>query len=58
MEKTYLSDAGPKVSPAIYGFYRWSEQDLSLKKMEGIVAECIAQVPVYSVPRRSFQTHS
>ena len=23
MEKVYLSDAGPKVSPAIYGFYRW-----------------------------------
>jgi predicted oxidoreductase len=41
MEKTYLSDAGPKVSPAIYGFYRWSEQDLSLKKMEGIVDLCL-----------------
>ena len=23
MEKVYLSDAGPKVSPAIYGFWRW-----------------------------------
>src|SRR4030095_16083807 len=41
MEKTYLSDAGPKVSPAIYGFYRWSEQDLSLKKMAGIVDLCL-----------------
>jgi predicted oxidoreductase len=41
MEKTYLSDAGPKVSPAIYGFYRWSEQDLSLEKMEGIVDLCL-----------------
>jgi predicted oxidoreductase len=41
MEKTYLSDAGPKVSPAIYGFYRWSEQDLSLGKMEGIVDLCL-----------------
>jgi len=41
MEKTYLSDAGPKVSPAIYGFYRWNEQDISLSKMEGIVDLCL-----------------
>ena len=41
MEKTYLSDAGPKVSPAIYGFYRWHEQDLSLSKMEGIIDLCL-----------------
>jgi predicted oxidoreductase len=26
MEKIYLSDAGPKVSPAIYGFYRWNKE--------------------------------
>jgi hypothetical protein len=26
MEKIYLSDSGPKVSPAIYGFWRWSEE--------------------------------
>ncbi|HEX2534577.1 MAG TPA: aldo/keto reductase, partial [Chitinophagaceae bacterium] len=25
MESVYLSDAGPRVSPAIYGFYRWHE---------------------------------
>ena len=25
MEKIYLSDAGPKVSPAIYGFWRWED---------------------------------
>src|SRR5262245_35610860 len=25
MQKIYLSDSGPKVSPAIYGFYRWNE---------------------------------
>jgi len=41
MEKTYLSDAGPKVSPAIYGFYRWNEYDISLPKMEGIVDLCL-----------------
>jgi predicted oxidoreductase len=41
MEKTYLSDAGPKVSPAIYGFYRWNEQDMSLPKMEAIVDLCL-----------------
>ncbi len=27
MEKIYLSDAGPKVSPAIYGFHRWGIED-------------------------------
>jgi predicted oxidoreductase len=41
MEKTYLSDAGPKVSPAIYGFYRWNEQDISLPKMEHMVDQCL-----------------
>jgi len=41
MEKTYLSDAGPKVSPAIYGFYRWSEHDLSPGKMQGIIDLCL-----------------
>jgi predicted oxidoreductase len=41
MEKTYLSDAGPKVSPAIYGFYRRNEQDMSLSKMEGIIDLCL-----------------
>jgi predicted oxidoreductase len=25
MEKIYLSDSGPKVSPAVYGFWRWEE---------------------------------
>jgi predicted oxidoreductase len=41
MEKTYLSDAGPKVSPAIYGFYRWNKQDMSFPKMEAIVDLCL-----------------
>lgn len=26
MQKIYLSDSGPKVSPAIYGFYRWNQE--------------------------------
>ncbi|HXI00074.1 MAG TPA: aldo/keto reductase [Sphingobacteriaceae bacterium] len=26
MQKIYLSDSGPKVSSAIYGFYRWNEE--------------------------------
>ena len=41
MEKIYLSDSGPKVSPAVYGFYRWNERDLSQSKMEKIVNVCL-----------------
>jgi predicted oxidoreductase len=42
MEKIYLSDAGPKVSPAIYGFWRWGkEQANSLQQMEHIVRLCL-----------------
>src|ERR1051326_2041626 len=41
MEKIYLSDSGPKVSPAVYGFYRWNEGDLSQYKMEGIIDLCL-----------------
>ncbi|MBS1573798.1 MAG: aldo/keto reductase [Bacteroidetes bacterium] len=41
MKKIYLSDAGPKVSPAIYGFYRWHPSDLNLKKMETIIDQCL-----------------
>jgi predicted oxidoreductase len=41
MEKIYLSDSGPKVSPAVYGFYRWNERDLSQSKMEKIVSICL-----------------
>jgi predicted oxidoreductase len=41
MEKVYLSDAGPKVSPAIYGFYRWNELGNVPKKMEQIVNLCL-----------------
>jgi predicted oxidoreductase len=41
MKKIYLSDAGPKVSPAIYGFYRWNTSDLNLQKMERIIDLCL-----------------
>ena len=42
MQKIYLSDSGPKVSPAIYGFYRWStEATNSPEKMEQIVNLCL-----------------
>ena len=41
MERIYLSDSGPKVSPAIYGFYRWSTDEINIHKMESIVDLCL-----------------
>ena len=41
MEKIFLSDAGPKVSPAVYGFYRWTSQDLAAGRMESVVEQCL-----------------
>ena len=41
MKRIYLSDSGPKVSEAIYGFYRWSEKELSVEKMESVVNLCL-----------------
>jgi predicted oxidoreductase len=42
MEKIYLSDAGPKVSPAVYGFYRWdTESDNTAASMEKIINLCL-----------------
>lgn len=38
MNKVYLSDAGPKVSPAIYGFWRWTAGQ---GNMEQIVNLCL-----------------
>lgn len=38
MQKVYLSDAGPKVSPAIYGFWRWEKE---ASQMEQIVHLCL-----------------
>ncbi len=42
MEKVFLSDFGPKVSPAIYGFYRWKDEPGNpLRKMEAIIDLCL-----------------
>lgn len=41
MEKIYLSDSGPKVSPAIYGFYRWNDVKEPAATMERIVSLCL-----------------
>lgn len=41
MEKIYLSDAGPKVSAAVYGFYRWEDVDDAPQVMENIINLCL-----------------
>ena len=42
MKKVYLSDSGPKVSPAIYGFYRWDNQEnRGAAQMERIINLCL-----------------
>jgi predicted oxidoreductase len=41
MEKIYISDAGPKVSPAIYGFYRWSAERDASASIEKIINLCL-----------------
>ena len=42
MKKIYLSDSGPKVSEAIYGFYRWNDDiENAPKNMERIVNLCL-----------------
>src|SRR3954469_3948635 len=42
MEKIYLSDSGPKVSPAVYGFYRWDvEEGNAEEAMENMVNLCL-----------------
>jgi len=44
MEKIYLSDSGPKVSNAIYGFWRWEESNADdTAKMERIINLCLEQ---------------
>lgn len=38
MEKIYISDSGPEVSAAIYGFWRWDSPELATeKKIEDII---------------------
>jgi predicted oxidoreductase len=42
MQKIYLSDSGPKVSPAVYGFYRWDNDSGNNDSiMERIVNLCL-----------------
>lgn len=42
MERIYLSDSGPKMSPAAYGFYRWNEPiNEPAKAMDRIVGLCL-----------------
>ena len=42
MKKVYLSDSGPKVSPAIYGFWRWCDEgNNSIKDAEKIINLCL-----------------
>jgi predicted oxidoreductase len=42
LNKIFISDSGPKVSEAIYGFWRWSDHsDADEKSMEQIVNLCL-----------------
>lgn len=41
MEKVYISDSGPKVSSAIYGFYRWDDVQDAPATMEKIIHLCL-----------------
>src|SRR5687767_1028026 len=42
MQKIYLSDSGPKVSPAVYGFWRWEDTSATgVATMEKIVNLCL-----------------
>jgi predicted oxidoreductase len=42
MEKVYLSDSGPKVSSAIYGFWRWTnEGESTIKSIEKVTNLCL-----------------
>lgn len=41
MKKVYLSDSGPKVSEAIYGFWRWENLEKTPAKMEQIINLCL-----------------
>jgi predicted oxidoreductase len=41
MNKTYLSDSGPKVSPAIYGFHRWKQPEVTFENVARIFDHCL-----------------
>jgi predicted oxidoreductase len=41
MQKIYMGDAGPKVSPAVYGFYRWNEVKDTANVLKKTVQLCL-----------------
>lgn len=41
MQKIYMGDAGPKVSPAVYGFYRWNDVKDAGAVLKNIVHLCL-----------------
>ncbi len=42
MQKVYLSDSGPKVSKAIYSFWRWENEKMKdAEKAEKIINQCL-----------------
>lgn len=41
MQQIYLSDSGPKVSQAVYGFYRWNDVEDAPATMESIINLCL-----------------
>ena len=42
MKNVYLSDSGPKVSEAIYGFWRWKDQgNDTVQRIEKTVNLCL-----------------
>ncbi|MGB4398187.1 MAG: aldo/keto reductase [Daejeonella sp.] len=41
MEKIYMGDTGLKVSPAVYGFYRWEEVNDPRNTLKRIVSLCL-----------------
>ncbi len=42
MDKIYLSDSGPKVSPVIYGFWRWGDEgENTVANIERIINLCL-----------------
>jgi predicted oxidoreductase len=41
MQNVFISDSGPKVSPAIYGFYRWAEIEVTEQNVEFVLQHCL-----------------
>ena len=41
MEKIYMGDSGPKVSPAVYGFYRWDDVTNTADTLRKTVDLCL-----------------